>query len=89
VEFETVNYFEQPLSADALKKLLRNAGLKPQEAVRMNEKAYGELVRGRDLKDDELIRVMAEHPELIQRPFVVRGNKVVLARPTERLSAVM
>lgn len=89
MEFETVNYFEQPLSADALKKLLRNAGLKPQEAVRMNEKAYGELVRGRDLKDDELIRVMAEHPELIQRPFVVRGNKVVLARPTERLSAVM
>jgi len=89
VEFETVNYFEQPLSADALKKLLRNAGLKPQEAVRMNEKAYGKLVRGRDLKDDELIRVMAEHPELIQRPFVVRGNKVVLARPTERLSAVM
>ena len=89
MEFETVNYFEQPLSADALKKLLRNAGLKPQEAVRMNEKAYGKLVRGRDLKDDELIRVMAEHPELIQRPFVVRGNKVVLARPTERLSAVM
>jgi arsenate reductase-like glutaredoxin family protein len=28
---------------------------------------------------------MAEHPELIQRPIVVRGNKAVLARPVENL----
>lgn len=89
MEFETVNYLEQPLSAEALKKLLRASGLKPQEALRAKEKSYGELARGKNLKDDELIRVMAEHPELIQRPFVVRGNRAVLARPTEKVTEVM
>jgi arsenate reductase len=38
------------------------------------------------LSDEQLIRVMAEHPELIQRPIVVRGNKVVLARSVDKLA---
>jgi arsenate reductase-like glutaredoxin family protein len=29
---------------------------------------------------------MAEYPELIQRPIVVRENKAVLARPVEKLA---
>lgn len=84
-DFEAVNYFEQPLSADSLKKLLRSAGLKPAEAVRTREPAYKEFVEGKKLSDEQLIRIMADHPELIQRPIVVRGSKAVLARPVERL----
>jgi arsenate reductase len=85
LEFQTVNYFEQPLTADQLKQLLRAAGLKPADALRTNEPSYREFVAGRNLDDDQLIRVMADHPELIQRPFVVRGDKAVLARPSAEL----
>jgi arsenate reductase len=28
---------------------------------------------------------MAQHPELVQRPIVVRGERAVLARPVERV----
>ena len=60
-------------------------GLKPQDALRPKEEQYKKLVAGKDLSDDELIRIMAANPEIIQRPLVVKGKKAVLARPVERL----
>ena len=84
--FDRVNYIEQRLSAEELKRLLCQAGLKAKKAVRTNEDAYKRHVAGRNLTDAQLIRVMADYPELIQRPIVVRGEKAVLARPVEKLS---
>ncbi|MGE0405864.1 MAG: arsenate reductase family protein [Candidatus Korobacteraceae bacterium] len=86
VDFEPINYFDQPLSASKLKELLRQAGMGPRDALRKNEDAYKKYVAGKELSDDQLIRLMAEHPDLLQRPIVVRGKKAVLARPTEKLS---
>lgn len=83
---EAINYFEQPLSVEELRSLLERAHIKPSDAIRKNENAYRELVAGKDLSEDELIALMSAHPELIQRPLVVRGDKVVLARPVERLA---
>ena len=86
VEFETINYVEKPLSAAGLKQLFRQAGLKPSEVLRTKEDAYKQYVAGKDLTNDQLLAVMAKHPELIQRPIVVRGDKAVLARETSKLS---
>ena len=87
IEFESVDYVRsKALSENELKKLLHSAGLKPKDALRTNEPAYREHVAGRNLSDEQLLGVMAEHPELIQRPIVVRGNKAVLARPVENLA---
>ncbi len=86
VDYQAINYLEEPLSVGALKQLLRSAGLRPQDALRTNEEAYRQHVAGRDLSDDQLVRVMADHPELIQRPIVTSGDKAVLARPVERLA---
>jgi arsenate reductase len=86
VDYQAINYLAEPLSVDALKQLLRSAELKPQDALRTNEESYRQHVVGRDLSDDQLVRIMADHPELIQRPIVTRGDKAVLARPVERLA---
>ena len=85
VEYESVNYLEHPLSAAELKKLLQRAGLTPNDVLRTKEPAYRELVAGKNLSDEELLEIMAAHPELLQRPIVVRDNKAVLARPVENL----
>jgi len=85
VEYRAVNYLKDQLSPGELKKLLKSAGLKPLEVMRSKEPAFQELVAGKKLSDNDLIRILVEHPELIQRPLVVRGGKVVLARPIERL----
>lgn len=86
MEFEAINYLKDPLSANELKDLLRRAGLTPQDVLRTKEPAYRELIAGKDLSDTDLLKLMAAHPELIQRPIVVRGAKAVLARPVENLA---
>jgi arsenate reductase len=85
VEFEAINFFEQPLTADLLKQLLRAARLNASEALRTNDAVYKERIAGKNLSDEELIRLMVKHPELIQRPIVAKGKKAVLARPAEKL----
>ncbi len=65
-------------------------GVAPRELLRTGEAAYRELGLGkRELSDDELIRLMAEHPDLIQRPIVERGERAVLGRPTENIKALL
>ena len=86
MDFTSVDYIKEPLSAKELKQLLQQAGLRPQDALRTKEVAFREHVAGKELTDDQLIQIMAEHSELLQRPIVVRGNKAVLARPVENLA---
>ena len=54
--------------------------------MRTNEGAYRQHLAGKNLSDDKLLQVMAEYPELLQRPIVVRENKTVLARPVDKLT---
>ena len=62
----------------------------PRELLRKNEAAYRELELGsRELSDDELIRLLVERPELLQRPIVERGQRAVLARPVERVRELL
>ena len=88
IVFQSVNYLEEPLSEHELRQLLHRAGLRPQDAIRTNEAAYREHVAGQNLSDEQLVRIMAEHPELIQRPIVVRGKKAVLARSPDKLAEI-
>ncbi len=65
-------------------------GASPRELLRTGEAAYKELGLGRrEIPDDELIRLMAAHPDLIQRPVVERGERAVLGRPTERIKELL
>ena len=65
-------------------------GIQPRELLRTTEPVYKELGLGRrELSDDEIIRLMAEHPDLIQRPIVERGERAVLGRPAERIKELL
>jgi arsenate reductase (glutaredoxin) len=36
----------------------------------------------------QVIALLIEHPELMQRPIVVRGSRAVIARPPDKLDAL-
>ena len=90
VSFEKVNYYIEPLSRKKLTELLRKLNMKPRDLIRKGEAAYKELGLSEDkFSDSELIALMVEHPDLIQRPIVERGDRAVLGRPTENVKELL
>ena len=90
VTFDAVNYYVDPIPRTKLRELLRKMGLSPRELLRTKEDIYKKLRLGeRDLTDDQIIDLMVEHPDLIQRPFVEKGARAILARPAERLKEIL
>jgi arsenate reductase len=64
--------------------------LSARDILRTREAVYKELeLSTRALSDDELITLMAKHPDLIQRPIVERGNRAVLGRPLENVKPLL
>ena len=58
--------------------------------LRKNESIYRELgLSKKELSDPQIIDLMIKHPDLIQRPIVVKGNEVVLARPAEEIEKLL
>ena len=90
VSFEKVNYYIEPLSKKKLTELLRKLNMKPRDLIRKGEAAYKELGLSEDkFSDAELIGLMVEYPDLIQRPIVERGDRAVLGRPTENVKELL
>jgi arsenate reductase (glutaredoxin) len=86
IDFDRVDYHVEPLSEDEIRELVAKTGRPARELFRAREPVYEELgLAAREPDDDEAIRLMAAHPELMQRPVVVRGDRAVLARPVERV----
>lgn len=88
--FTAVNYYEQTFTKEQLKRILKKAGLSPKDALRTKEDIYKELgLAKKELSDDALLDLMVKHPDLIQRPLVVKDDKAVLARPAETVKTLL
>ncbi|HEX7030570.1 MAG TPA: arsenate reductase (glutaredoxin) [Gammaproteobacteria bacterium] len=85
-----VKYLETPPDAATLESLLAKLGLGARDLLRTNESAYKELgLADASLSDAELVKAMAAHPELIQRPIVVANGKARLGRPPESVLEIL
>jgi len=90
IPFEKVNYYVEPLSRKKLTQLIRKMKLKPRDLLRKSESIYKELgLAKEEFSDAELIELMIEHPDLLQRPIVERGERAVLGRPTENVKELL
>lgn len=88
--FKAINYYEQPFTKSQLKALLKKAGLSARDILRTKEDLYKSLkLVDSALSEDQLLDQMIAHPDLIQRPIVVKGDKVILARPADTVSKLL
>ncbi|HET9528125.1 MAG TPA: ArsC/Spx/MgsR family protein, partial [Pyrinomonadaceae bacterium] len=73
-----------------LTELVRKMNIKPRDLLRKSEPIYKELgLANKELTDSEFIGLMIEHPDLLQRPIVERGDRAVLGRPTENVKELL
>ncbi len=88
--FETVEYLKTPLDAGEIAKLLSLLPDPPSELVR-KDAHFKEL--GLDAANYEnaeaVAALLAEHPKLMQRPVAVRGDRAVIARPSELVATLL
>jgi arsenate reductase len=90
VDFSKVNYYIEPLTEKKLTALVRKMNVSPRELLRKSEPIYRELgIASGEFSDAQLISLMVEHPDLMQRPIVERGDKAVLGRPTENVEELL
>lgn len=85
VDATYVRYLEEAPSRAELERVMGLLGVDdPRAMMRTGEAVYREL--GLDSAGrDALLAAMVEHPILIERPIVIRGERAVIARPPERL----
>ena len=88
IEPTIVQYLKTPPSRDELVRLIDDAGIDVRSAVRKRESLYAEMDLA-DADDDRLLDAMAEHPILIERPFVVTPKGTRLARPVDAVREIL
>ena len=85
VDAQFIRYLDQAPTLDELRHLMTLLGIDdPRAMMRPGEPIYEEL-RLDDAGPEALLRAITQHPILLERPIVVRGDRAVIARPPERV----
>jgi len=88
-EFKIREYLNDPLSEDELNGLLKKLQFSPLQLIRQNESVWKDDFKSLNLKDGELISIMAKHPKLIERPVVENDNRAVIGRPPSNINLIL
>lgn len=86
IDFDTVEYLKTPLDEAELRRILETIDDPPAELVRKdaNFRELG-LSAANYVTADAVVTLLLEHPKLMQRPVVLRGDQGVIGRPSEKV----
>ena len=85
VDFEIIDYIKKPITEAELADLLMTLNKSPQDILRTQEDVYKKNFKGKNFTTEEWIKIMVEHPKLIQRPIIVKNYKAVWGDPPEEI----
>jgi arsenate reductase (glutaredoxin) len=89
-EPEVVEYLKDGWTEVQLADLFARMGVTPRDMLRVRGTPAEELgLTDPGVGDTAILRAMARHPILVERPIVVTQNGVFLCRPADRLAAAL
>ena len=87
VEHDVVPYLKTPLDRETLAALLVILEDEPSALVRRDPKFKELGLTTSDVQTaEQVVDVLAAHPELMERPVLVKGDRAIIGRPTERVT---
>ena len=88
VQAQVVHYLKTPLDREQLLDLIGKLEDPPADLVR-KDSFFAEL--GLSAEDyttpEQVADLLVEHPRLMQRPVLVRGDRAIIGRPKDRAEA--
>lgn len=84
-EMEIVKYLETTPTRAEIVTLLGKLGISARALMRTKEDIYKELGLAKVEDENLLIDALAQHPKLIERPILIRGNQAIIGRPIEKV----
>jgi len=90
VDADVVEYLKAPPDRATLERIVDHIADPPSELVRKDDrfKSLG-LDRADYQSREQVVALLLEHPELMQRPVVFRGDRAVIARPSEKVLGLL
>lgn len=90
VQFDIIEYLKDRPTRERLEKIIDLLEEPVAELVR-KDKRFKELnLNAADYTDKKsVVALLLKHPELMQRPIVIRGKRAIIARPPEKLEAIL
>lgn len=85
VEITITEYLKNSPDEKKLKEIIRKLGISAHDLIRKNEELY-KAYKGKNLSEDECLKLMVKNPILIERPIVIKGGKAIIGRPPENVN---
>lgn len=86
VAVHVVRYLDEPVDEPTLRAVLAKLEDPPSALVRRDD------WRGRGITADDVstvegvVATLLAHPQLLERPVIVKGDRAIIGRPTERVA---
>ena len=90
VPTEVVHYLNTPLNEEQLRDLAAKLEDPVTDLVRRDATFTALGLTDEDVATvDQVVAVLAEHPKLMQRPVLVRGDRAIIGRPKDRVATFL
>lgn len=90
VAVDVVRYLSTPLTQAQLRDLLTKLEDPPTDLVR-RDAAFANLGLSEDdvATPDQVVEILTQHPALMQRPVLVKGDRAIIGRPKDRVATFL
>jgi arsenate reductase len=90
VQPDVVLYLKTPPDEPALRSLIAKLEDPVTDLVRRDNNWARLGLTDADVQtEDQVVRVLIEHPELMQRPVLVKGDRAIIGRPKDRVRELL